>query len=134
MRAHLKDISARIVMSSESMVTCTSGLITRLKFYISNIRHGGTLSFRNFIMMVKNFKNHNFEALCSTLAYTWPKSGQSPKYDGILSIGNFILMTKNHILLTTTTKKCAPHFRGNTEFPIYFVTKYYCALKSIHKS
>jgi hypothetical protein len=47
-------------------------------------------------------------------------------HDGILSIGNFILMIKNHILLfrlpgnCPTTKKCAPYFRGNMEFPIYF--------------
>jgi hypothetical protein len=47
-------------------------------------------------------------------------------HDGILSIGNFILMIKNNILLfqlpgnLPTTKKCAPYFRGNTEFPIYF--------------
>jgi hypothetical protein len=46
-------------------------------------------------------------------------------HDDILSIGNFILMIKNHILLFQlprnwpTTKKCAPYFRGNTEFPIY---------------
>jgi hypothetical protein len=46
-------------------------------------------------------------------------------HDGILSIGIFILMIKNHILLFQlpgnwpTTKKCAPYFRGNMEFPIY---------------
>jgi hypothetical protein len=47
--------------------------------------------------------------------------------DGILSIGNFILVIKNRILLFQlpgnwpTTKKCAPYFRGNMEFPIYLV-------------
>jgi hypothetical protein len=47
-------------------------------------------------------------------------------YDDILSIGNFILMIKNHISLFQlpgnwpTTKKCAHYFRGNTKFPIYF--------------
>jgi hypothetical protein len=57
----------------------------------------------------------------------WPRS-QNFKigHDGILSIGNFILMLKNHILIFQlpgnwpTTKKCAPFFRGNTEFSIYF--------------
>jgi hypothetical protein len=52
-------------------------------------------------------------------------------HDGILSIGNFILMIKNNILLfqlpgnLPTTKKCAPYFRGNTEFPIYFLLPSY---------
>jgi hypothetical protein len=38
-------------------------------------------------------------------------------------------MIKNHILLfqlpcnSPTTKKCAPSFRGNMEFPIYFYIK-----------
>jgi hypothetical protein len=57
MRAHLKGLSARIVMSSKSMVTCA---------HISNKGHDGTQSFRNFIMMVKKFKDHNFEPI---LAY-----------------------------------------------------------------
>jgi hypothetical protein len=47
--------------------------------------------------------------------------------EGILSIENFRLMIKNHILLFQlpgnwpTTKKCTAYFRGNTEFPIYFI-------------
>jgi hypothetical protein len=40
--------------------------LIRPKFHISNIGHDGTLSLRNFIMMVKKFKNHNFEPV---LAY-----------------------------------------------------------------
>jgi hypothetical protein len=50
-------------------------------------------------------------------------------HDGILSNGNFILIIKNNIFLFQlpgnwpTTKKCAPYFRGNTEFPIYFFAK-----------
>jgi hypothetical protein len=84
MRAHLKGLSARIVMSSKSMVTCASGpLPNPAKSHISNIGHDGTLSFRNFITKVKKFKIHNY------------KIG----HDGILSIGNLILMIKNHILL-----------------------------------
>jgi hypothetical protein len=62
MRAHLKGLSARIVMSSKFMVTCASGLLPNpAKVPISNIRHDGTLSLRNFIMMAKKFMNHNFE-------------------------------------------------------------------------
>jgi hypothetical protein len=66
------------------------------------------------------------------LSLFWPTVMIRPKsqnfktgHDGILSIGNFILMIKNNILLFQlpgnwpTTKKCAPYFRGNTEFPIY---------------
>jgi hypothetical protein len=61
-RAHLKGLSARIVMSTESMATCASGLLPNP----ANIRQDGTLSLRNFIIMVKKFKNHNFEPI---LAY-----------------------------------------------------------------
>jgi hypothetical protein len=57
--AHLKGLSARIVMSSEFLVTWP-------KSHISNIRHDGILLFRNFIMMGKNVKNHNLEPI---LAY-----------------------------------------------------------------
>jgi hypothetical protein len=65
MRAHLKGLSERIVMSSESPAPVAYSLI-RPKSHFYNIGHDGTLSFRNFIMMVKNFKNHNFENI---LAY-----------------------------------------------------------------
>jgi hypothetical protein len=47
-------------------------------------------------------------------------------HDGILSIGNFILVIKNNILLFQlpgnwpTTKKCASYFRGNMEFSYLF--------------
>jgi hypothetical protein len=67
MKAHLKGISARIVMNSESMVTCASGLLPNpAKVPYFHIEHDGTLSFRNLIMMVKKFKHHNFEPI---LAY-----------------------------------------------------------------
>jgi hypothetical protein len=54
--------------------------------------------------MVKNFKNHNFEALCSTLHWSMamirPKSQKFKiGYDGILPIGNFILMIKKSYVL-----------------------------------
>jgi hypothetical protein len=65
--------------------------------------HDGTLSFRNFITKVKKFKIHNFEPILSLF---WPTAMIRPKpqnyeigHDGILSIGNFILMIKNQILL-----------------------------------
>jgi hypothetical protein len=47
------------------------------------------------------------------------------KHDGILSIGNFMQMINNHFArfqlpgYLSKTKKCAPYFRGNTQFPIY---------------
>jgi hypothetical protein len=40
--------------------------LIRPKSHISDIGHDGTLSFRNFIMKVKNIKIHNFEPI---LAY-----------------------------------------------------------------
>jgi hypothetical protein len=40
--------------------------LIRPKSHISNIRHDGTLSSRNFITKVKKFKIHNFEPV---LAY-----------------------------------------------------------------
>jgi hypothetical protein len=58
----------------------------------------------------------------------WPWSDQSPKiqvcHDGALSIRKLIL-NKAQLIISLffnwwTTKKCAPYFRGNTEFPIYF--------------
>jgi hypothetical protein len=60
-----------------------------------------------------------------------PKSRNSNiRHDGILLIGNFMLMINNHFArfqlpgnLSKTKKKCAPYFRGNTQFPIYFFSK-----------
>jgi hypothetical protein len=62
----------------------------------------------------------------------WPTAIIRPKsqnsnvsHDGILSIWNFMLMINNHYTLfqlpgnLLKTKKCAPYFCGNTEFPIY---------------
>jgi hypothetical protein len=52
------------------------------------------------------------------------------RHDGILSIGNFMLIINNHFTLfqlpgnLLKTKKCAPYFRGNMEFPIYFYYHY----------
>jgi hypothetical protein len=64
----------------------------RPKSQIPNVGHDGTLSIRNFILMVNKLKNPNFEPLSSIGPY-WPSSGQSSKFhDGTLSIWNFILM------------------------------------------
>jgi hypothetical protein len=53
-RAHLKGLSARIVLSLEFMVTCPSGLLPNpAKVPYFQYKDDGTLSFRNFIMMVK---------------------------------------------------------------------------------
>jgi hypothetical protein len=61
----------------------------------------------------------------------WPTAMIRPKsqnfkigHDGILSIGNFILMIKNHILIfncpvTDQQPKNVLPICGNTEFPIY---------------
>jgi hypothetical protein len=51
----------------------------RPKSQISNVGHNGTLSIRNFILMVNKLKNPNFEPLSSIGTY-WPSSGQSPKF------------------------------------------------------
>jgi hypothetical protein len=71
----------------------------RPKSQNSNVEHDGTLSIRNFILMVNILKNSNFEPLSSIGPY-WPSSGQSPKFhDGTLSIRIFLLMLeelKNH--------------------------------------
>jgi hypothetical protein len=114
-------------MSSESMVTCASGLLPNpAKVPFFQYRAWWYSIVQKFIMMVKNSR-------ITILSLFWPTAMIRPKsqnfkigHDGILSIGNFILMIKNHILLFQlpgnwpTTKKCAPYFRGNTEFPIYF--------------
>jgi hypothetical protein len=73
--------------------------LIRPKSQITNIRHDGTLSFRNFIIKVKNPR-------FTILSLLWPTAMIRPKsqnfkigHDGILSIGNFIPMIKNHILI-----------------------------------
>jgi hypothetical protein len=62
-----------------------------------------------------------------------PKSQNSNiRHDGILSIGNFMLMINNHLhdfscpITCQKPKKCAPYFRGNTQFPIYSVFPNIC--------
>jgi hypothetical protein len=127
MRAHLKGLSARIVMSSESMVTCASGLLPNpAKVPYFQYKAWWYSIVQKFHNEVKKNQDSQFWAYFGLR----PWSGLSPKitkigHDGILSIGNFILVIKNQILLFQlpgnwpTTKKCAPYFRGNMEFPIY---------------
>jgi hypothetical protein len=70
----------------------------RPKSQISNVGHDGTLSIRNFILMVKELKNPNFERFelhWLILAIIRPKSQISNVgHDGTLSIRNFLLMLK----------------------------------------
>jgi hypothetical protein len=103
MRAHLKGLSARIVMSSESMVTCASGLLpypAKVPYFQYRVWwYSIVLKFHND---GKKFKNHIFRlcALHRPMSMIWLKS-QKCKIgydgDGILSIGNFILMIKKFI-------------------------------------
>jgi hypothetical protein len=120
MRAHLKGLSAPAPVAYS---------LIRPKSHISNIKHDGTLSFRNFIMMVENFEHHNFEALCYTLAY-----GHDPAKDSIIQ--KRVWWHSNDWKFHTDDKKIKfyffscpvtdqqpknvlPYFRGNTEFPIF---------------
>jgi hypothetical protein len=125
----LKGLSARSVMSSESMVTCASGqLLNPAKVPYFQYRAW-------WYSIVQKFHNEGKKKSKFTiLSLFWPTAmirlkSQNYKigHDGILSIGDFILIIKNNILLFQlpgnwpTTKKCAPYFRGNMEFPIYLI-------------
>jgi hypothetical protein len=57
----------------------TAYSLIRSKSQILNVGHGGTLSIREFILMVNELKNPNFEPLSSIGSY-WPSSDQSPKF------------------------------------------------------
>jgi hypothetical protein len=129
MMARLKGLSVRTIFSLRLMVICACGLLAiRPKSQNSNIRHDGTLSIRNFMLMLKKPMDPNLEPLNLYAPwFQWPWSGQSPKIqvcnDGALSIRKLIL-NKVQLIISLflnwrTTKKCAPYFRGNTEFPIY---------------
>jgi hypothetical protein len=102
MRAHLKGLSARImVMSSEFMVTCASGLLP-------NPAKVPYFQYRAlWYSIVQKFHNDGKKnSWIIILSLFWPTAMIRPKsqnfkigHDAILSIGNFILMIKNHILL-----------------------------------
>jgi hypothetical protein len=69
----------------------------RPKYQISNVGHAGTLSIRNFILMVKKLKHPNFEPMSSIgpLAIIRPKSQISNVgHHGTLLIRIFLLMLK----------------------------------------
>jgi hypothetical protein len=88
--------------------------------------HDYALWIRNLMVMMKNSKT-------SILRLGPMAHGHNPakvpkfkyKYDGILSIGNLMLIINNNFALLSCPvtcekpKKIAPYFRGNTEFPIY---------------
>jgi hypothetical protein len=101
MRAHLKGFSARIVMSSESMVTWYSGLLPNpAKVPYFQYMAWWYSIVQKFHNDGKNIQESQFWA--SMLH--WPMAIIRQKslnfkigHDGILSIGNFMLMIKNHI-------------------------------------
>jgi hypothetical protein len=91
------------------------------KFQIFNIWHDFALWIRNFMVMMKNPEILDSE--------TWPMThGHKPakvtklytRHDGILSIGNIMLIINNHFARfqppsnLLKPKKCASYFRGNT--------------------
>jgi hypothetical protein len=80
-RARWKALSAKIVLSLKHMV--------RPKSQNSNIRHDGTLSIRNFWLMLKKPMNSNFEPL-RFIGFNGHDPAKVPKvkyrHDGALSI------------------------------------------------
>jgi hypothetical protein len=63
--ARSKGVSVRIIFSLRLMVICACGLLPiRPKSQNSNIRHDGTLSIRNFMLMLKKPMDPNLEPLC----------------------------------------------------------------------
>jgi hypothetical protein len=118
-------------MRSESMVTCASGPLpnpANVPFF--QYKAWWYSIVQKFHNDGKNIQESQF---CASMLQ-WPMAFIRPKSqnfkigrDGILSIGNFMLMIKkSYILLLQLPgnwpiiKKCAPYFRGNMEFPIYF--------------
>jgi hypothetical protein len=88
-------------MSSESMVTCASGLLpnpAKVPYFQCKAW---------WYSIVQKFHNEaKKNSRITILSLFWPTAMIQPKsqnfeigHDGILSIGNFILMIKNHILI-----------------------------------
>jgi hypothetical protein len=64
--ARLKGPSVRIIFSLRLMVICACGLLPiRPNSKNSNIRHDGTLSIRNFMLMLKKPMDPDLEPFCS---------------------------------------------------------------------
>jgi hypothetical protein len=117
-------------MSSESMVTCASGLLPNpAKVPYFQYRALWYSIVQKFHNDGQKFKHHNFEPI---LAYGHDPA-KVPKFQNWAwwysidwKFHSFILMIKNHILLFQLpgnwpiTKKCVLYSRGNPEFPIYF--------------
>jgi hypothetical protein len=78
------------------------------------------------MLMLKKLMDPNFEPLRSmgSMAMIRPKSqNTSMRHDGAISIRNLV-RNKAQLIISLfinrpTTKKCAPYFRGNMEFPFY---------------
>jgi hypothetical protein len=78
MRAHLKGFSARIILSSESIVTCASGLLPNpVKVPYFQYRAWWYSIVRKFYNDVEKFQESQFWDYA--LHCLWPWSGQSPK-------------------------------------------------------
>jgi hypothetical protein len=66
MMARSKGVSVRIIFNFRLLVICACGLLPiRPKSQNSNIRHDGTLSIRNLMLMLKKPMDPNLEPLCS---------------------------------------------------------------------
>jgi hypothetical protein len=92
----------------------------------SNIRHDGTLSIRNFMLVLKNPMDLNFEPLRSIgINGHDPAKVQKFKYmhDGALSIRNFALnqaqLLISHSCQLTNNQNMCSLLPSYTEFPIY---------------
>jgi hypothetical protein len=74
-RARWKGLSTSIVLNLRPMVICVCGLLSNPKSQNSNFWHDGTLSIRNFMLMLKKPMDPNFETLSSKslMAMSRPK-------------------------------------------------------------
>jgi hypothetical protein len=97
MRARWKGLCARIVLSLRTMiilVICACGLLSN-PAKVPNFQYDGTLSIRNFMLMLKKPMDPNFEPLRS-INFNGHDPAKGPKFkywhnDGALSMKNFAL-------------------------------------------
>jgi hypothetical protein len=131
----LRKISApKMLFCIGPMVICSCGLLPN-PAKVPNFQYRAWLC-----SMVQKFygdEENTWESRFSDLAQ-WPTAkirsksqNSNTRHEGILSIGNFMLMLNNHFawfqLPGYLLKKCAPYFRGNTQFPIYISFKTFTA-------
>jgi hypothetical protein len=127
-RAHLKDLSAGIVLSSRFYVTWACGLLP-------NLAKVPYFQYRAWWYSIVQ----KFHADDETNTGQRPWSGQSLKiliYGMMVLHRSEILCWFKKIILRfkyfscpvnwSTAKKCAPYFRGNMEFPIYSISIFEC--------